>query len=292
MNDNVTILDIPLEKIRPNPFQMRTHFRDEELEELAASIKQHGVISRIRVRHDPTDPNFFQIIFGERRWRASQIAKLSLIPSEIVEATDQDLLEQGIIENLQRADLELLDEAALFQRLLNQEVPGDGRRKYSIRNLAKTLGKPKNYIEEMVAVANLPEDILSVLQIHPRTSRRALIDIHRRLPTAEERAPLIQELKAGRLTTEEVRALLHLLKERQNQTSTTTTSDTPDSFAFQRALNRHQRRMDAALERLQEIVEMSQNLHDSRSQALWENYTHELLQKMQRLQKLLSPNEA
>ena len=111
-------LMLPLQKVEPNPDQPRRHFDEEALQELADSIRQHGIIQPLTVRKLPT--GFYQIIAGERRWRAARMAGLREVPVTVIEADDKTAMELALIENLQRADLDPIEEARGYQQLLQE----------------------------------------------------------------------------------------------------------------------------------------------------------------------------
>jgi len=141
------IAKISINLIETNAFQPRTHFDKEALEELSASIKEHGIIQPITVRK--VGANKYQIISGERRYRASQLAGLEEVPVYIRIANDQTMLEMAIIENIQREDLNALEVAISYQRLIDecnitQETVGDrvGKSRASITNYLRLLGLP------------------------------------------------------------------------------------------------------------------------------------------------------
>ena len=125
---SVGVRIVPVDHIDPNPKQPRVLFEESALEELAASVREHGVLQPILVR--PIGPNRYQIVAGERRWRASRLAGLHAIPALIEEIDDDTALEISIIENLQREDLTPLDEAAMYDRMVHEHG-------YSIRKLAE-----------------------------------------------------------------------------------------------------------------------------------------------------------
>jgi ParB family transcriptional regulator, chromosome partitioning protein len=143
-------------RIEPNPEQPRLVFEQEALDELAASIREHGVLQPILVR--PLGPNTYQIVAGERRWRASRLAGLETIPALIEEIDDDTALEIAIIENLQREDLTPLDEAAMFDRMVHEHG-------YSIRKLADKLGKDKGYLENRLRLADAPPEIRELVSL-------------------------------------------------------------------------------------------------------------------------------
>ena len=111
-------LMLALQKVEPNPDQPRRHFDEEALQELADSIRQHGIIQPLTVRKLPT--GFYQIIAGERRWRAARIAGLREVPVTVIEADDKTAMELALIENLQRADLDPIEEARGYQQLMQE----------------------------------------------------------------------------------------------------------------------------------------------------------------------------
>lgn len=153
---SVGVRIVHLDRIEPNPEQPRLVFEQEALDELAASIREHGVLQPILVR--PRGPNTYQIVAGERRWRASKQAGLDTIPALIEDIDDDTALEIAIIENLQREDLTPLDEAAMFDRMIHQHG-------YSIRKLADKLGKDKGYLENRLRLADAPPEIRELVSL-------------------------------------------------------------------------------------------------------------------------------
>jgi len=153
---SVGVRIVHIERIEPNPEQPRLVFEQEALDELTASIREHGVLQPILVR--PLGPNTYQIVAGERRWRASRQAGLETIPALIEDIDDDTALEIAIIENLQREDLTPLDEAAMFDRMVHQHG-------YSIRKLADKLGKDKGYLENRLRLADAPPEIRELVSL-------------------------------------------------------------------------------------------------------------------------------
>ena len=153
---SVGVRIVHVDRIEPNPEQPRLVFEQEALDELAASIREHGVLQPILVR--PLGPNTYQIVAGERRWRASRQAGLETIPALIEEIDDDTALEIAIIENLQREDLTPLDEAAMFDRMVHEHG-------YSIRKLADKLGKDKGYLENRLRLADAPPEIRELVSL-------------------------------------------------------------------------------------------------------------------------------
>lgn len=173
-----TTRTLPLDSIEPNPMQPRDIFQPERLEELAASIKAHGVIQPLIVRKGGKG---YQIIAGERRWRASRLAGLTEVPVVIQEITDKDLLEVALIENIQREDLNPIETAQAFDRLsrelgLSQEEIGrrTGKDRTTIANLIRLLRLPQE-IQNLVAQGRLSMGhARAVLSVHGPDDQIAL----------------------------------------------------------------------------------------------------------------------
>uniref|UniRef100_UPI004047FF50 ParB/RepB/Spo0J family partition protein n=1 Tax=Yoonia sp. TaxID=2212373 RepID=UPI004047FF50 len=147
---------VPVEQVRPNPDQPRRAFNKEALEELAASISEKGVIQPLIVRKHPTDQNIYEIVAGERRWRASQIAQLHEIPVVVREYSDTEVLEVAIIENIQRADLNPIDEGAGYRQLMQKFG-------HTQEQLSSVLGKSRSHIANLMRLLNLPEGVRDYL---------------------------------------------------------------------------------------------------------------------------------
>ena len=158
------VRNVDVDRITPNPEQPRLAFDETSLEELAASIREHGVLQPILVR--PLDDGEFQLIAGERRWRASKAAGLTTIPALVEEIDDDTALEISIIENLQREDLSPLDEAAMYDRMVHEHG-------YSVRRLAQKLGKDKGYLENRLRLADAPEDVRELVSLRKDTLSHA-----------------------------------------------------------------------------------------------------------------------
>ncbi|NDV02772.1 ParB/RepB/Spo0J family partition protein [Pseudoroseicyclus tamaricis] len=143
---------LPIEQIRPNPDQPRRHFDEAELKELAESVARRGIIQPLIVRPDPSHPGDFQIVAGERRWRAAQIARLHELPVLVRDYSETEVLEIAIIENIQRADLNPVDEAAGYRALMD-------RFGHTQEQMATALGKSRPYIANLLRLLSLPEDV-------------------------------------------------------------------------------------------------------------------------------------
>jgi ParB family chromosome partitioning protein len=155
---------VPLDNITPNPDQPRLAFDPETLHELSNSIREHGVLQPILVR--PTGDGTYQLVAGERRWRASKEAGVATIPALVEDIDDETALEIAIIENLQREDLSPLDEASMYDRMIRE-------RGYSVRKLAQKLGKDKGYLENRLRLADAPEEIRQLVSLRKDTLSHA-----------------------------------------------------------------------------------------------------------------------
>jgi ParB family transcriptional regulator, chromosome partitioning protein len=155
---------IEVDHVDSNPEQPRLAFDEATLEELAASIREHGVLQPILVR--PVDNGRYQLIAGERRWRASRIAGLPTIPALVEDIDDDTALEISIIENLQREDISPLDEASMYDRMIRDHG-------YSIRKLADKLGKDKGYLENRLRLADAPPEVRELVSLRKDTLSHA-----------------------------------------------------------------------------------------------------------------------
>ena len=147
---------IPIKDLSRNKFQPRKNFSKESLEELTNSIREQGVIQPIIVRPDKTNEGKYEIIAGERRWLASQNAGLHEIPVVLLDVDDNKSLEFAIVENVQRQDLNPIEEAKSYQRLINDF-------NYNQEKLSKFIGKSRSYIANSLRLLGLPEEVLAML---------------------------------------------------------------------------------------------------------------------------------
>ncbi|WP_297769372.1 ParB/RepB/Spo0J family partition protein [uncultured Roseovarius sp.] len=150
-------LMVPVEKVRPNPNQPRRDFDTSQLEDLSRSISEKGIIQPLIVRAAPGRAGEYEIVAGERRWRAAQMAKLHEIPVLIRNFDDTEVLEVAIIENIQRADLNPVEEAFGYQQLMQKFG-------HTQERLADALGKSRSHIANSVRLLSLPDEVLSYLR--------------------------------------------------------------------------------------------------------------------------------
>lgn len=149
-------LVVPIEQVQPNPDQPRRTFTEDGLKELAASIAEKGIIQPLIVRQSPADGDLYEIVAGERRWRAAQMAKLHKIPVLLREYDDTEVLEIAIIENIQRADLNPVDEATGYKQLMD-------RFGHTQDKLSLALGKSRSHIANLLRLLNLPDEVQTYL---------------------------------------------------------------------------------------------------------------------------------
>lgn len=192
-----TPMDIMIDQIDPSPFQVRRTF--DNLTELADAMRVHGFTSRLMVRVHPTDPGRYQLVFGERRLRAARIAGIEIIPCDVTQFEDRELLEIGLTENLQREDLDPLEEADGLRRFMDEFG-------YSIREMAERTGKSKGYIDNRLGLLRAPKDLQQMVSARPDTL--ASVPMIAKLSTTEARRPLIDGLVSGELTATDVRTIV------------------------------------------------------------------------------------
>jgi ParB family transcriptional regulator, chromosome partitioning protein len=163
---------VPVEFLRPNPRNPRKTFNEDELSQLAASIRERGIVQPIVVRAMPNLPDAYEIVAGERRWRAAQQAGLHEVPVVIVEVDDKTSLEFAILENVQRSDLNAVEEASAYQRLMSEFS-------YTQDELGKTLGKSRSHVANTLRLLNLPAPVQQMLVSNQLTAghARALLSV-------------------------------------------------------------------------------------------------------------------
>ena len=189
------IREVPIGKILPNPAQPRLSYDEDSLTELADSIREHGVLQPILVRPSGSK---FELIAGERRWRASGMAGREVIPAIVVEFDEQTALEISIIENLQREDVSPLEEAAMFRKMT--EIFG-----YSVRQLAQKVGKDKGYIENRLRLSDAPADVRELLSLRKDTISHAYELM--KIGDERKRRRLAKRIVAGDLTLAKLRLI-------------------------------------------------------------------------------------
>ncbi|WP_420342594.1 ParB/RepB/Spo0J family partition protein [Paenirhodobacter sp.] len=186
---------VPIEFIEPNPDQPRRTFDADRLEELAASIREKGVIQPLIVRRHPRKDNHYEIVAGERRWRAAQIAQQHELPVIIRDLSDTEVLEVAIIENIQRADLNPLEEALSYRQLMD-------RFGHTQEKLAEALSKSRSHIANQLRLLNLPVEVQDFLRDGKLTAGHA-----RAMITALDPIRLARDTVSKGLSVREVERL-------------------------------------------------------------------------------------
>ena len=187
---------LPIEKIEPNPDQPRRQFTEADLADLAASIRTKGVIQPLIVRKSPKTADMYEIVAGERRWRAAQMVQLHELPVLIREFDDTEVLEVAIIENIQRSDLNPIEEAAGYRQLMDKFG-------HTQEKLAEALGKSRSYIANLLRLLHLPDEVLELLRNSKLSAGHA-----RALITSDTPVGLACQVVAGGLSVRATEALV------------------------------------------------------------------------------------
>ena len=193
---------VPIEKVRPNPLQPRTGFDEAELEELTESVRGKGIIQPLIVRPDPENPDGYMIVAGERRWRAAQRARLHEIPVVSRNLSDSECLEIGLIENIQRSDLNPMEEARAYRQLMEKFG-------HTQERLSEVIGKSRSFIANRLRLLNLPEDV----QTHVRAGQLSAGHA-RALAAAPDPSALAQKAVNLRLSVRQAEELVKKAAER------------------------------------------------------------------------------
>ncbi len=180
--------ELPIEQLMPNPYQPRKTFDATAIAALAASIKERGVLQPLVVRRSLAKAGMYEIIAGERRWRASQMAQLHHLPAVVKEIDDRQALEIGIIENVQREDLNPLEEAQAYRRLTDEFA-------YTPESIAEAIGKSRSHVANTLRLLQLPESVVQLLIDGTLTAGQA-----RPLIGHPQAADLARQIAEGKLT--------------------------------------------------------------------------------------------
>lgn len=221
IQDIRSLRHVPIELLHPNPNNPRKHFAEEELESLAKSLKDKGLLQPLVVR--PRNDGSFEIVAGERRWRASQRAGLHEIPVLIRELGDRETLEIALIENVQRSDLNPLEEARAYRQLIEQY-------QYTQLQLADSIGKSRSHIANTMRLLTLPESILQQIEEGSLTAGHA-----RSLIATESPEDLADKIIALKLSVRQTEDLA-----RKNPSSSSPNSKAekdPDTRALEKDLS-------------------------------------------------------
>lgn len=198
MRENVSVSErmVPIEQIKPNSDQPRKDFDAEQLADLTNSIREKGIIQPLILRGDPSGGGTFQIVAGERRWRAAQAAQLHEVPAIVRDYTETEVLEIAIIENIQRAELNPLEEATGYRQLMD-------RFGHTQERIAEALGKSRSHIANLLRLLNLPEAVQSQVREGVLTAGHA-----RTLVTAKNPVGLANEIVTKGLSVRAAESLV------------------------------------------------------------------------------------
>lgn len=202
------VFEVEIELIAPNPDQPRTNFKKTELEELSNSIKKEGLIQPILVRE--IEDGDYQIIAGERRWQAAKLAGLKKVPIQVKNVDDDKALELALIENIQRSDLNPIEEAYGYRRLME-------RRKMTQADIAQAVSKGRSTIANALRLLDLPEDAQQLLFEDKITAghARAILSV----PTKDGRESLTQKIVENKLSVRETESIARLLSNKGTSTN-------------------------------------------------------------------------
>lgn len=206
VQENRETSEVDIDAVSPNPDQPRTNFKREELEELSASIQKDGLLQPILVR--PVGEGAYQIIAGERRWQASKLAGLKKVPIRIKDASDDKALELALIENIQRSDLNPIEEAYGYRRMME-------RLNMTQAEVAQAMSKGRSTVANALRLLELPEEAQQLLFEEKITAghARAILSI----PTKEGRERLTRKLVEEKLSVREAEALARLFSGKKNE---------------------------------------------------------------------------
>jgi ParB family chromosome partitioning protein len=221
---------VPIEFLRPNPRNPRKTFDEGEMRDLTLSIRQRGLIQPIIARPLPNVPGAFEIVAGERRWRAAQRAELHEVPVVVVEIDDQTAAEYAVIENIQRADLSPLEEAEGYNQLIAEF-------QYRHEDLSHLIGKSRVHVTNMLRLLSLPDDIKELLRAKQITAGHARV-----LLTVENPSEVARQVVEKGLSVRQVEAIAQDERDREDEwgyvqpRQRTRKEKDPDTRALEKAL--------------------------------------------------------
>ncbi len=232
-NDDYAELDslrqsktVPVEFIRPNRNQPRRDFDGAQIDSLVASIRERGILQPILVRKDPQNPDGFEIVAGERRWRAAQLARLHEIPVIIKDLTDAGALEIALVENIQRQDLNVLEEADGYRRLIDEY-------RHTQEVIAKAVGKSRSHVANTLRLLNLPEPVRRILATGDISAGHA-----RALLNADDPEDLARKIVKQGLNVRQTERLVQRQKEARGEPGRKSSpAKDPDTIALETDLS-------------------------------------------------------
>ncbi len=205
MDEKGKVIELSISKIHPNPWQPRRDFDEESLRALAASIKEKGLIQPITVRNRENDGSFeYELVTGERRLRAAEMAGLTVIPSIIASYADDNMAEMALIENLQREDLNPIEEGEAYQSLIDTYA-------LSVNDMAERVGKSRSYVANILRLMGLADEVKAMLREKKLTIGQARPLLA--LESAEEQIALAKEIVENGMSAREIEKLMKEKKE-------------------------------------------------------------------------------
>lgn len=194
---------VPIEFLRPGKYQPRHNFDPSQIQSLVDSVKEKGILQPILVRRLASEPNAYEIVAGERRWRAAQLAQLHEVPVTIRELSDRDALEIALVENIQRENLNAMEEADGYRRLMDEF-------KHTQEDLAKVIGKSRSHVANLLRLLSLPDGVRTLVESGKLSAghARALIGVE-----AEEAEHLALEAIKGDMSVRQVEGLVKVHRE-------------------------------------------------------------------------------
>ena len=224
--NEVGLRTLPIEKLRPGRFQPRRHFDQNAIDDLVESVREKGILQPLIVRRLPDEIDDYEIIAGERRWRAAQVAGLHDVPVVIRDLSDPESLEVALIENLQRQDLSPLEEAEGYRRLLDEF-------EHTQEKLAQTVGKSRSHVANTMRLLALPDSVKNLLEQGALTAGHA-----RALLTADDPARLAEQVVSRGLNVRQTEQLAQEAPGPKKSAKPTSAKDA-DLLALERDLARH-----------------------------------------------------
>jgi ParB family transcriptional regulator, chromosome partitioning protein len=214
---------VPIDMVRAGKNNPRKTFRDDDMLELADSIREKGLVQPILVRPDPLAAGSYEIVAGERRWRASQLAGLHNVPVIVRDLADQEVLELAIIENVQRADLNAIEEAMGYQELIERYA-------YTQERLAEVIGKSRSHLANTLRLLKLPDSVRSMVEDGKLTAGHA-----RALVGRDDAEALARQIVESQFNVRDVEALVQAGTESVQTTKRVRDKDA-DTKAFEKEL--------------------------------------------------------
>lgn len=220
-----TVRSLPVESLRPGKYQPRRVFDESAINDLVESVRQKGILQPLLARPHPDTPGMFEIIAGERRWRAAQSAGLHDVPVLVREMTDREALEIGLIENLQRQDLSPLEEAEGYRRLMEDFS-------HTQEELAKTVGKSRSHVANTMRLLALPDPLKHMLDDGQLSAGHA-----RALLTSDDAVGLAQQVISKGLNVRQTEKLAQKTPDKGGAKSKQAEAKDPDIVALERDLS-------------------------------------------------------